>query len=242
MCLGTKRSVVMGHEFDEYAASYQQILDRSVDLFGESSDYFADYKVRDLRSVLIKRGASPEGKLRILDFGCGVGASTPYFRKHFPNALLFGADVSEISIEIAKKRYGKQGKFAKVNDANFTNNFHSFDAVAAFCVFHHISHKEHVEWLSKIKKLLKRDGVLVIYEHNPLNFLTVRTVNKCPLDANATLVNAAKLVKRCQESGFKNVGVRYRLFFPRALRCLRPIERFLTRFPLGAQYYVFCTD
>jgi hypothetical protein len=32
--------------------------------------------------------------------------------------------------------------------------------------------------------------------------------------------------------------VRYRVFFPRFLRALRNLERWMTWLPLGAQYYV----
>jgi hypothetical protein len=78
----------------------------------------------------------------------------------------------------------------------------------------------------------------MIYEHNPLNPLTVKVVNSCPFDANAHLIRADRMRARVESAGFAHVDVRYRLFFPRALKLLRPLERWLTGVPAGAQYYV----
>ncbi len=44
--------------------------------------------------------------------------------------------------------------------------------------------------------------------------------------------------RRVRDAGFAAVWVRYRIFFPHALRRLRPFEAKLTWLPLGAQYYV----
>ena len=77
----------------------------------------------------------------------------------------------------------------------------------------------------------------MVYEHNPWNPLTVQAVNTCPFDRNAVLVKAADMERRLRAAGFAKVRTRYRVFFPRALRWLRPLESRLGRVPLGAQYY-----
>ena len=77
----------------------------------------------------------------------------------------------------------------------------------------------------------------MIYEHNPLNPLTVRVVNSCPFDANARLIRAGMMKERLFSAGFGNATIKYRMFFPRFLRALRAAERGLVRLPLGAQYY-----
>jgi hypothetical protein len=88
---------------------------------------------------------------------------------------------------------------------------------------------------------LKPGGTAVIFEHNPLNPLTVHAVNTCPFDENAELIRGPSLRKEMQKAGFQNVGLRYRLFLPGALRALRPLERWLYGCPLGAQYFVHAT-
>ena len=77
-----------------------------------------------------------------------------------------------------------------------------------------------------------------MFEHNPLNPLTVRAVNTCPFDENARLIRARVFAARCREAGWGEPRVRYHIFFPRALARLRGLEPRLGRVPLGAQYSV----
>ena len=78
--------------------------------------------------------------------------------------------------------------------------------------------------------------MLVIFEHNPLNPLTVHAVNTCPFDANARLLTARKLAAAMRLAGWEPPKCEYRIFFPRQLSSLRPLERWLKKVPLGAQY------
>jgi hypothetical protein len=66
----------------------------------------------------------------------------------------------------------------------------------------------------------------------------VRVVRDCPFDENAVLIAAGALRERVREAGFSQARVRYRVFFPHALRRLRAFEPALTWLPLGAQYFV----
>ena len=78
---------------------------------------------------------------------------------------------------------------------------------------------------------------MVAFEHNPINPVTRYIVATCPFDENAILIPARSLVRRQREAGFSDVRVAYTGFFPGALRALRPLERFMTALPIGAQYY-----
>jgi hypothetical protein len=80
--------------------------------------------------------------------------------------------------------------------------------------------------------------MLFVFEHNPLNPLTRHAVNTCPFDENAHLIRAPVMRRRALDAGFDRAEVKYRIFFPHALRGLRPLESKLTWLPLGAQYYV----
>jgi len=77
-----------------------------------------------------------------------------------------------------------------------------------------------------------------VFEHNPYNPLTVRIVNRCPFDEHARLVRGGVMKQRVMAAGFSAATIRYRVFFPHALRVLRPLERALAWLPLGGQYYV----
>jgi hypothetical protein len=68
--------------------------------------------------------------------------------------------------------------------------------------------------------------------------VTVHVVNTCPFDENAKLIRASTMRTRFQAAGFERPKIRYRIFFPRALRTLRPLENTLAWLPLGAQYSI----
>jgi len=227
-------------EFDDFAGAYGSLLDESIDCSGEDAAYFSEYKIHDLHWEMVSMGIDPSSGLRLLDFGCGIGMSIPYLHKYFQGAELFGVDVSEESLRYARELHGGFARYYAVVDGCLPNQIPVLDAVCAMCVFHHIDERLHVELLSMIRKRLKRTGVLMVYEHNPLNPLTRRIVDTCPFDANAKLISASVLAERCKQAGFTDVSVKYRVFVPGQLKAFRFLERFLKWCPLGGQYYVKC--
>lgn len=86
--------------------------------------------------------------------------------------------------------------------------------------------------------MLRKDGILVIYEHNPINPLTVRAVNTCPLDENAKLIKAGVMKRKLQDAGWREVNVAYKLFFPGFFRSFRWMERYLIKVFFGAQWRI----
>ncbi|MEM8652002.1 MAG: class I SAM-dependent methyltransferase, partial [Pseudomonadota bacterium] len=90
-------------EFDKFAAEYEKMLRDNVSASGEGPEFFAEYKVADMRRRWDVRslGREPE---TIVDFGGGVGASAPHMRKYFPQARIIIADVSSKSLEVAEAR------------------------------------------------------------------------------------------------------------------------------------------
>lgn len=224
-------------EFDLLADEYRDQHAANVAITGEGPEYFAEYKIADLANLV---HAEQFGAARILDFGCGIGNSVPYFRKYFEPSELYCGDVSARSIEIAQTRFQGHEQYVLI-DRHIPLPSHSCDIVFSACVFHHIPHKEHTHWLAELRRVTKPGGLLAIYEHNPLNPLTVRAVNTCPLDVNAKLIRAGVMRQRAITSGWTNAQVAYRLFFPSLLKSLRPIERHLGWLGLGAQYRMAAT-
>ncbi len=225
-------------EFDAHARSYKDVLDQSIGFSGEDSAYFAEYKIRDLRAELTRSDVDPHTTLRLLDFGCGVGTSMPYARRYFANAELLGLDVSCESLDEARSRHGDLARFFPLEGDEWPVANASLDAAYAMCVFHHVDEDTHIRLLSDIRSRLKPGGMMMVYEHNPFNPLTVRVVNNCPFDENAKLIPASIMAQRCRDAGFKDVKVRYRVFFPGFLKAFRFAEDLLSWLPLGGQYYV----
>jgi len=222
-------------EFDRFANEYDKLLRQTIAVTGEGPEFFHEYKIRVLSQLAAKRGISVE---RILDFGSGVGNSTQYFRKYFPQAQLSGADVSERSLEIANERFPGACTGLRIQDDRVPAPDGAFDMTFSACVFHHIPHDEHIRWLRELRRVTRVGGMLTIFEHNPLNPLTVRAVNTCPFDENAHLIGAKELMRRFREGGWVDARAQYHLFFPHALSGLRGLEPYLSGVPLGGQYSV----
>ena len=219
-------------EFDKFADEYRSTHARSIRASGEAPDFFAEYKIRDVSRAVVKADTET-----ILDFGGGVGASVPYFHRYFPASELTCIDVSHRSLDVARDRFPGLANFVHFDGKTipFPNN--SFDLVFAACVFHHIDPGEHQSLIREMHRVLRPGGNIFIFEHNPLNPLTVRAVNSCPFDKNASLIRAKNLKKHIARAGFQAANVRFRIFFPGALSFLRWLERYMTWLPLGAQYF-----
>lgn len=222
-------------EFDSVADEYEAQHRANIAITGESPDYFAAYKVAAARDVAASRGVAVG---RVLDFGSGIGNSIPHFRAAFPGAQLACIDASERSLALSRTRFPGNESYACVEGARIPAEDAAADIAFSACVFHHIPHEEHLAWLGELQRVTRPGGMLAIFEHNPLNPLTVRAVNTCPFDANARLIRAGVMADRVRASGWTAVQVRFHVFFPRALAALRPLEGMLRGLPLGAQYSV----
>ncbi|MES3002698.1 MAG: class I SAM-dependent methyltransferase [Pseudomonadota bacterium] len=225
-------------EFDLLADEYQELHRANIAVTGEGPAYFSEYKVADFAD-LVRRRRTPAA--RILDFGSGIGNSVPFFRKYFGESILNCADVSSRSIDVARSRFPGNERYLQVEAGHIPLLAESNDLVFSACVFHHIPHEEHDHWLGELRRLTRPGGLLAIYEHNPLNPLTVHAVRTCPLDVNARLVGARTLRQRALRAGYKDVRIDYKVFFPAMLRVLRPLEPRLGWLGLGAQYRLTAT-
>jgi SAM-dependent methyltransferase len=222
-------------EFDRFADEYDEVHAKNITVNGEKPEFFFEYKIRVLRRMAEDRNVAAES---ILDFGSGTGNSTPYLRRYFPGTRLAGADVSQRSLEVAEARFPGMSTGLRIKDQRVPAEDDAFAISFSACVFHHIPHEEHAHWLGELRRVTQAGGMLAIFEHNPLNPLTVRAVNTCPFDENARLIRAKELVERFRASGWKDVKAEYHIFFPHALAGLRGLEPYLSGVPFGGQYSV----
>jgi ubiquinone/menaquinone biosynthesis C-methylase UbiE len=225
-------------EFDKFADEYYSSLSAGITASGEGPEYFSEYKIKDISREWRQQHAVTGSPVKILDFGAGIGNSVPYVSRYFPNAQLTCLDPSKRSLDIARKCYPIQAEYVHFDGSRIPFPDSHFDIAYAMCVFHHIDHADHVSLLQELRRVIRPKGSLFIFEHNPYNPLTVRVVNNCPFDANARLIHGSDMKQRLLAAGFSSARTSYRIFFPRILRALRPLEMGLTWLPLGGQYYV----
>ena len=226
-------------EFDRYAEAYGELLAASLAVTGETPGFFSEYKLRDIAREVAREPCAEGGvsrPLRVCDFGAGIGGSVPFVHKHLPGAELTCVDVSGRSLEVAAGRSPGLATYVRFDGCELPFAAGQFDVTYAACVFHHIAADAHLPLLRELRRTLAPDGRLFVFEHNPWNPLAVRAVASCPFDENAVLIPGQEMKRRLKAAGYACVRLRYRLFFPHALRFLRPIERLLTWLPLGGQY------
>jgi SAM-dependent methyltransferase len=225
-------------EFDKFADEYHAALSAGIAVSGEAPEYFSEYKLADIAQHWRPRLQPDAAPLRLLDFGAGVGNSVPYVGKYFPGAKLTCLDLSQRSLMVAERRFPGAADYVHFDGVNLPFEPGHFDIAFAMVVFHHIPHEDHLALFQQLQRSLRPGGNLFIFEHNPYNPLTVRVVNSCAFDENARLITPRALRGRVLQAGFGSARTRFRVFFPHALRALRPLEPALAWLPLGGQYFV----
>ena len=215
-------------DFDEYAKSYDKLLSGALGLFGNENSYYAFRKV-ELFSQL--EGPRPQ---RILDFGCGVGSVIHHLFEFFPDADIWGTDPSAASLEIAHRA---NPRMHCVNENDIPGQY--FDVVVISNVLHHIHKSVRVAQLQRISQCLVTGGKIVIFEHNRLNPITRRIVDRCEFDEGVELLSKCSCEEMMESTGnFKDFDSGYFLVIPSFLKKVRNIERIFERVPLGAQFWL----
>lgn len=218
--------------FDEYAIGYRDIHNKNIELSGADSFYFAEMKVKILTEFETNK------KLRILDLGCGDGATEIYLKKYFPHWIATGIDVSGKSIAEAKSK-SADVEYEVYNGIDIPYSNNDFDIVFVAGVFHHVDFSLHEKLMIEINRVLKQNGRFYLFEHNPLNPLTKYLVRTCIFDKNAKLLQYSYTQKLLQNNGFVVSLKRFIIFFPRKglLSRLIFLEKYFKWLPLGGQYF-----
>lgn len=229
-----KKGENMSAEFDKFAKEYRTAHSTLLELSGETSTFFAEYKAQKLGEWLPE--FFTEIPQTILDFGCGDGLMTNFVHQQFLTSTIYGVDPSAESIKLAGECYSEINfQISGENLDLFLND--QFDLIYAASVFHHIPFEQHAHYMQELNRVLKPAGILVLFELNPFNPGTRYIFNNAPMDANATMLTphyAKKLLKPYGRTTTKFYG-----FFPHLLRKLRWTEQFLTKLPLGGLYASF---
>jgi SAM-dependent methyltransferase len=217
----------------DLAQEYDAMLQRGIRLSGEDKAFFIRGRLRDLRRQL-PAGFRPE---RILDFGCGLGDTTSLLAEWFPDADIVGFDTSDPALDHARRTYGSARiSFCGLN--GFTQTA-PVDLCYTNGVFHHILPDKRAGVMVQIQRLIRPGGWFALFENNPYNPGTRMVMRRIPFDRGAWPLRPREAERLLQGGGFPFLcPSRFLFYFPRSLAFLRPIEPFLARIPLGAQYYI----
>jgi SAM-dependent methyltransferase len=220
-------------EFDRVGDRYEELVERSIAFSGRDHDFFLEAKARSLVDLVTRRVGLPRD-VRALDVGCGAGAMHAFLGTL---GSLDAVDPSEALIaEARERRPGVRYAVADGTELPFEDG--AFDVSFAVCVLHHVEAARRPKFVSELARVTRRGGLVVVFEHNPLNPLTRLAVARCDFDEDAALLGRARTRALLRDAGARPVEQRYILFFPWRARLLAAAERVLAPLPLGAQYYV----
>jgi SAM-dependent methyltransferase len=219
-------------EFDAYDRNYNEAVDRALSFSGLTVDFFTRVKADYFLDLL---GATlPAKRPDVIDIGCGIANSHRLLAGRV--SRLVGVDVSGACIATATAS-NPQNEYAAFDGLNLPYPSASFDAASAVCVFHHVPIAERVQLATDIRRVLRPGGVVAIFEHNPLNPLTLRVVGNCEFDKDAVLLRRQETEALLAEAGFRQVTTRFILSIPAKGRLLRQVDGLFARLPFGAQYF-----
>ena len=220
-------------EFDAYDRNYSDVVNRAIAFSGLKVDFFTKAKVEYLLD-LVAMLHPPASRAELIDVGCGVGNSHPLLAGHF--AKLVWVDSSLSCIARASER-NPLVEYAAYDGLNLPFSDAAFDVASAVCVFHHLAVSDRRGLVGEIHRILRPNGLFVIFEHNPLNPLTRHVVNRCEFDENAILLHRDETEALLVGGGFRNVVTRFILTIPVIGFVRRIADGIFSRLPIGAQYY-----
>jgi ubiquinone/menaquinone biosynthesis C-methylase UbiE len=132
-------------------------------------DQRENIRLQDQASTLVELLHSdtqyPAGS-RVLEAGCGVGAQTITLAKNSPGALITSIDISEASVNEARKKVEAAGfthvHFEQADIFNLPYEPESFDHLFVCFVLEHLP--QPVDALKTLKKYLKPGGTITVIE------------------------------------------------------------------------------
>ncbi len=220
----------MKAEFDRFDQTYEAELDDAIAFAGREHDFYVEAKARRLLELARRRlGDRPLG---VLDVGCGPGLTDRHLLPHV--ASLAGVDPSQGMVERARHE-NPRAEYSLYDGGRLPFDDATFDLAFAINVLHHVDPRDRRPLVAELGRVTKPDGLVAVFEHNPLNPLTRRVVRSCAFDEGVALLGQGELVRLFRAAGLHVADREYLLFFPWRADAL---ERRLTRLPLGAQHVV----
>ena len=224
----------MSAPFDDHAADYGAQVNQSVSFTGQDVEFYARCKAERLLDVIRRQVGDPKAQ-RVLDVGCGPGITDAHLVGHV--GQLVGVDTSAGVLEAAAAR--NPSATYRVDDGTHLGvEPGSVDVAFAICVLHHVERPDRVDFASQLRAAVRPGGLVVVFEHNPLNPLTQVAVRGCEFDEGVHLLRAGEVVRHLRDAGTDVVERRYLQFSPVDKPWARRLDRALGWLPLGAQHYV----
>lgn len=222
-------------EFDDYSKSYHDQINAAISYSGQDVDFYTRVKA-DYLAALLDQHLDGVGQPKVLDVGCGHGDIHSHLLER-KKMDLTGIDVATSVVDEARQ-LNPGVSYDHYDGVRLPYDDGSFDAAYTICVMHHVPPAQWQAFMDEMRRIVRPGGLVAVFEHNPLNPLTRRLVNNCPIDANAVLLNGRTLTGLFREAGFAKPKRRFIIFTPFSAKFFRWFDRVMGWLPLGAQYFV----
>ncbi len=137
----------------------KEISDEVQDDYNRIAEEFSNHR-RGLTADILEFAKFINRGDRILDVGCGNGRLNELISEK--GALYHGVDNSAGMIAMAQKLH-PQANFSLIQDSILPFEDETFDKIFSLAVIHHIpSEKLRIDFLLQIKRVLKKDGLLIL--------------------------------------------------------------------------------
>ena len=224
----------MTADFDDYADSYGEAVGRSVAFAGQDVDHYARRKVAHLLDLVRRRVGDPR-RVSALDVGCGIGITDSFLADHLGG--LHGVDTAADAVERAAAR-NPTVRYQAYDGAVLPFPDGAVDVAFAVCVAHHVELDERPAFAAELRRVVRPGGLVVLFEHNPLNPLTRVAVSRCEFDRGVVLLTRQHASALLASAGLLVAERRFIVFLPVEGRASHQVDRALRHVPFGAQHYV----
>jgi SAM-dependent methyltransferase len=220
--------------YDRYRDRYEDELDRAVGFSGKRHSFFTEAKASELLR-LAERHLGDLGRVEALDVGCGIGLTDRYLEGRLGS--LTGVDVSPGVVERAEQT-NPWARYVLYDGERLPFEDGSFDLTFAVCVVQVVEPAQRPSFVSELTRVTRPGGLVVAFEHNPLNPFTRLVVSRCTFGDDASMLTLGRLATLFRRASLPVVERGYMLLLPSSRDRVRSLERSLARLPLGAQYYL----
>jgi SAM-dependent methyltransferase len=220
--------------FEQHKNTYRQKIQKSINFAGKDLDFYTEAKVSRLLSLTLKFLGNPN-QLSILDVGCGIGITDFYLTGKYKK--VYGIDLSRGVVKKAAA-LNPQASYKSYGGKRLPYSTNSMDVTFAICVMHHVVPEELTQFCEEMMRVTKKGGLVIVFEHNPLNPLTRYAVSQCDLDEDAQLLRMREVSDMLTSSKGLILERRYILFMPFYGKLFSYVDNLLNGVPLGAQYLV----